>query len=264
MEIQGKTVLITGGANGIGYCTARELLRSGVKAVAIIDLPDSNGENAVTELEKEFGANHAIFLIGDVANAEELTACFKKAIESFGTLDIVINNAGIMNDAEWEPMVDVNYKGVVRGTILGLNHMGKHKGGKGGTIVNMSSIIGLQGNPIAPIYAGISFAIVGFTSSLLTFYEKTGVRVLLICPGLTTTGLASKFMSSKIYAMDLLDDEIAAKEMTTMESQSSEHVATAIVELIEKGENGAVFVSENNQPTYAVQLPIYTDLKISV
>ncbi|XP_018305093.1 uncharacterized short-chain type dehydrogenase/reductase y4vI [Mycetomoellerius zeteki] len=264
MEIQGKTALITGGANGIGYCTARELLRSGAKAVAIIDLPDSNGENAITELEKEFGANHAIFLIGDVANAEELTACFKKTIESFGTLDIVINNAGIMNDAEWEPMVDVNYKGVVRGTILGLNHMGKHKGGKGGTIVNMSSIIGLQGNPIAPIYAGTSFAVVGFTSSLLTFYEKTGVRVLLICPGLTTTGLASKFMSSKVYAMDLLDDEIAAKEMTTMESQSPEHVATAIVELIEKGGNGAVFVSENDQPAYAVQLPIYTDLKISV
>ncbi|KAL6267506.1 hypothetical protein P5V15_000580 [Pogonomyrmex californicus] len=264
MEIHGKTVLITGGANGIGYCTARELLRSGAKAVAIVDLPDSNGENAVTELEKEFGANHAIFLIGNVANAEEFTACFEKAIESFSTLDIIINNAGIMNDAEWEPMVDVNYKGVVRGTLLGLNHMGKHKGGKGGTIVNMASIVGLQGNPIAPIYTGTHFAIVGFTSSLVTFYEKTGVRVLIICPGLTTTGMASKYMSSKIYAMDILDDEIAAKEMTTMESQSPEHVATAIVELIEKGNNGAIFVSENNQPAYAVQLPSYTDLKISV
>lgn len=53
-----------------------------------------------------------------------------------------------------------------------------------------------------------------------TFYEKTGVRVMVICPGLTNTAMASKFMSSKIYAMDILDDEIAAKEMTTMESQS--------------------------------------------
>lgn len=264
MEIQGKTVLITGGANGIGYCTARELLRSGAKAIAIIDLPDSNGKNAVMELKKEFGTNHVIFLVGNVTNAEQMTACFEKAIELFGTLDIVINNAGIMNDAEWEPMVDVNYKGIVHGTILGLNHMGKHKDGKGGTIVNMSSIVGLQGNPIAPIYAGTQFAIVGFTSSLLTFYEKTGVRVLIICPGLTTTNLASKFMSSKAYAMDLLDDDIAAKEMTTMESQPPEHVATAIVELIEKGENGAIFVSENNQPAYAVQLPFYTDLKISM
>lgn len=99
-----------------------------------------------------------------------------------------------MNDAEWEPMVDINYvshafyyiywkfllppdnfnalssfynqKGIVRGTILGLNRMGKHKGGKGGTIVNMSSIVGLQSNPLAPIYAGTQFAIVGFTLSL--------------------------------------------------------------------------------------------------
>lgn len=60
-----------------------------------------------------------------------------------------------------------NQKGIVRGTILGLNHMGKHKGEKGGTIVNMSSIVGLQGNPLAPIYAGTSSAIVGFTSSLM-------------------------------------------------------------------------------------------------
>ncbi|XP_011882864.1 PREDICTED: peroxisomal hydratase-dehydrogenase-epimerase-like [Vollenhovia emeryi] len=264
MKIQGKTVLITGGANGIGYCTARELLQSGAKAIAIVDLPDSNGESAVAELEKEFGAGHAFFLVGNVANAKQLAGCFKKAIESFGTLDIVINNAGVMNDAEWEPMVDINYKGVVSGTILGLNHMGRHKGGKGGTIVNMSSIVGLQGNPLAPIYAGTHFAVVGFTSSLVTFYDKTGVRVLIICPGLTTTGLASKFMSSKVYAMDLLDDEIAANEMTTMESQSPEHVASAIVELIEKGKNGAVFVSENNQPAYAVKLPSYPDLKISV
>lgn len=53
-----------------------------------------------------------------------------------------------------------------------------------------------------------------------TFYEKTGVRVLVICPGLTTTDMATKFMSSKVYAMDILDDEIAAQAMTTFESQS--------------------------------------------
>lgn len=263
MEIQEKTVLITGGANGIGYCTVQELLRRGAKAVAIIDLSDSNGETAVAELKKEFGADRAIFLVGDVASVEELTACFDKAIELFGALDIVINSAGIMNDAEWESMVDINYNGIVRGTILGLNHMGKHKGGKGGTIINMSSIVGLQSNPLAPIYTGTQFAIIGFTLSLQTFYEKTGIRVLVICPGLTNTAMASKFMSSKIYSMDILDDEIAAKEMITMESQPPEHVANAIVELIEKGENGAVFISENNQSAYAVQLPSYIDLKIS-
>lgn len=59
-----------------------------------------------------------------------------------------------------------------------------------------------------------------FFANFQTFYEKTGVRVLIICPGLTTTDLASKYMSSKAYAMDLLDDEIAAKEMTSIESQS--------------------------------------------
>ncbi|RLU18585.1 hypothetical protein DMN91_008942 [Ooceraea biroi] len=253
MEIQEKIVLITGGANGIGYCTAQELLRSGAKVIVIVDLPDSNGENAAAELGKEFGANRAIFLVGNVTNDKELAACFDKAVELLGPLDIIINNAGIINDAEWEPMVDINYKGVVRGTILGLNHMGKHKGGKGGTIINMSSIVGLQGNPLAPIYAGTQFAILGFTSSLQTFYEKTGVRLLVICPGLTSTNMASKFMSSKTYAMDILDDEIAAKAMMTMESQSPEHVATAIAELLEKGKNGTIFIKDIELPYYIME-----------
>lgn len=262
MEIENKVALVTGGANGIGFTTAKALLQHGAKAVALLDLNDSGGEAAATELQNEFGQDRATFFICDVSKREELEECFKKVVDTFEALDIVVNIAGIMDDAEWEHMVDINYKGIVHSTILGLSYMGKHKGGNGGTIVNMSSIAGLQGNPLAPIYGGTKHAVLGFSLALKCYYEKTGTRVLTICPGLTTTGMAAKFMASKVHAMDLLDEEIAAREMAPLQKQPPEHVANAIIALIEKGENGAIFVSENNQPPYAIEIPDYTTWKV--
>ncbi|XP_076168739.1 15-hydroxyprostaglandin dehydrogenase [NAD(+)]-like [Ptiloglossa arizonensis] len=261
MSIEGKVSLVTGGANGIGFCTARKLLRNGAKAVALLDLADSGGESAAADLNEEFGKDHAIFVPCDVSKNELLKEAFKKVIDTYGTLDIVVNIAGIMDDADWEIMVDVNYKGIVHGTILGLQCMGKYKGGNGGTIVNMSSVAGLEGIPIAPIYGGTQYAIVGFTQSLKHYYEKTGIRMLTICPGLTTTAMAARFMSTKEHAMDLLDEEMAALAMTNMQKQPPEHVASAIIQLIEKEENGTIYVSENNQAPYAVEIPSYTALK---
>ncbi|KOC61723.1 15-hydroxyprostaglandin dehydrogenase [NAD(+)] [Habropoda laboriosa] len=264
MSIEGKIAIVTGGANGIGFCTAKKLLENEAKAVAVLDLADSGGESAVADLNNEFGKDRAIFLVCDVSKSEELKESFKKVIDTYETLDIVINIAGIMDDADWEIMVDVNYKGIVHGTILGLHTMGKYKGGNGGVIVNMSSVAGLEGIPIAPIYGGTQYAIVGFTQSLKHYFEKTGIRMMTICPGLTTTAMATRFMSTKEHAMDLLDEETAALAMTTMQKQPPEHVASAIIQLIDEGKNGTIFVSENNQPPYAVEIPSYTNLKIPI
>ncbi|XP_066583830.1 uncharacterized protein [Prorops nasuta] len=260
MEVIDKTALVTGGSTGIGFNIVKELLKNGAKAVAILDLSDSNGEIAVAELEKEFGENRAIFMAGDVSKKEEVEDIVKKVIDIFVTLDILINNAGIMNDADWEPMIDINFKGVVYCTLAALEHMSKTSGGQGGTILNVSAVTGLYANVLAPIYAGTTQAIVGFTLSLKHYHEKTGVRFLLICPGLTETGLASEFMASKERALNLLDDEMAELEMVKYQSQSPEHVAAAVVELLEKGQNGTVVVSENNLPPYAVDIPHYSDL----
>ncbi|XP_026299150.1 uncharacterized protein LOC724838 [Apis mellifera] len=262
MSIEGKIAIVTGGANGIGFCTARKLLRNGAKAVALLDLSDSGGESAAADLNNEFGKDRAIFIACDVSKNEQFQESFKKVIDTYETLNILVNIAGIMDDADWEIMVDINYKGIVYGTILGLHTMGKYKGGNGGIIVNMSSVAGLEGIPIAPIYGGTQYAIVGFTQSLKHYYEKTGIRMLTICPGLTTTAMAARFMSTKEHAMDLLDEETAAMAMVTMQKQPPEHVASAIIQLIEQGANGAIFVIENNQPPYAVEFPSYTTLKI--
>ncbi|KAF3422199.1 hypothetical protein E2986_13497 [Frieseomelitta varia] len=137
-----------------------------IQAVALLDLGDSGGESAAADLNNEFGKDRAIFVVCDVSKSEQLKESFKKIIDTYETLDILVNIAGIMDDADWEIMVDVNYKGIVHATILGLHTMGRYKGGNGGIIVNMSSVAGLEGIPIAPIYGGTQYAIVGFTQSL--------------------------------------------------------------------------------------------------
>ncbi|CAL1688486.1 unnamed protein product [Lasius platythorax] len=263
-NVRNKTVMITGGAVGLGYKYAEILLRHDAKSVAIIDLPTSNGENAATTLENEFGKGRAFFIACDVTKAEDLEKAFKRVVDAFETLDILINNAGIFNEHKWEQLIDINVKGLIRGSYLALDHMGRHKGGKGGVIVNISSIAGLFMYLPAPIYTASKHAVLGFSQSLAGLYDKTGVRVLIMCPGATRTPIMDDFKNKVIH---VIDAECAKSEFDNFEfstAQSTENVARAMLALIEKGKNGAAWVSEDNQPPYAVDFPHYSKRSLPV
>ncbi|CAL1676900.1 unnamed protein product [Lasius platythorax] len=262
-NVQNKTVMITGGAAGLGYKYAEILLRNGAKSVAIIDLPTSNGENAATTLENEFGKSRAVFIACDVTKAEDLEKAFKRVVDTFETLDILINNAGILNEHKWEQLIDINVKALIRGSYLALDHMGRYKGGKGGVIVNISSILGLVTFPPTPVYTASKHAVLGFSQSLAGLYDKTGVRVLIMCPGVTKTPLVGDLNNKVIHFVDAkYASEFGSIEFSTF--QSTENVAVAMLTLIQKGKNGAVWVSERDQPPYAVDFPHYSKRSLPV
>ncbi|PSN50763.1 hypothetical protein C0J52_05936 [Blattella germanica] len=217
MDIKGKNALVTGAATGIGLEYVKQLLENGAQPafrpmeacsegqivkenvallqhVAVCDLDVRKGENAVKELVEKYGKGKAIFIKCDVTNIPEFEDAFKKAYNAFKSLDIVINNAGILNDEKWELQIAINVNGVVRGTLLGLEYMGKDKGGKGGVIVNIASILGLQNIAGCPVYVGTKHAVVGISRSFgMPFhFDRTGVRVLTMCPGVTDTPLISE------------------------------------------------------------------------
>ncbi|XP_072751770.1 15-hydroxyprostaglandin dehydrogenase [NAD(+)]-like [Anoplolepis gracilipes] len=253
-NVRNKTVMVTGGAGGLGYKYAEILLRNDAKSIAIIDLPTSNGENAATALENEFGKSRAVFIACDVAKAEDLEKAFKKVIDTFETLDILINNAGIFDDKyKWEETIDINLKALIRGSYLALDHMGKYNGGKGGLIVNVSSIVGLACYPPAPVYTASKYAVLGFSQSLAGLYDKTGVRVLIMCPGVTKTPLLNN-VEKIIHFVDM---EYAEKHSLSS-LQTADNVALAMLDLIQKGKNGAAWVSEDAKPSFAVDFPHYT------
>lgn len=255
--IQNKSVMVTGGATGIGYKISEILLRHGAKGIAIIDLPTSNGKNAVATLEKEFGKGRAVFLPYDVTKDDDMEKAFKEVINTFQGLDILINNAGILHESNWKQTIDVNTTAVIRNSFLALDYMGKHKGGKGGVIANMASLLGLFTIQATPVYCASKHAVVGFSQALAKSYNTIGVRVVVLCPGATKTALME---NSKFF--DFEDEAIM--QLTENSMQSVDNVAFAMLHLIEKGKNGAVWVSENDQPPYAVEFPNYSELAVSV
>ncbi|XP_074025938.1 15-hydroxyprostaglandin dehydrogenase [NAD(+)]-like isoform X2 [Leptinotarsa decemlineata] len=191
-KIEGKVALITGGASGLGLSHARELLRNGLKGVTLADIDVKNGEQAQKEISAEFGNNKVIFVETDVSHKDQFEDAFEKTVEYFGNLDILINNAGIFNDSIWEREVSINLNGTIHGTFLGMEkYLKNYKQGEEAVIVNTSSIAGLRGNNAFPVYAGTKFAIMGTTSSWGNsyHYERTRVRVVSICPGVTATSI---------------------------------------------------------------------------
>uniref|UniRef100_A0A8C6KB82 15-hydroxyprostaglandin dehydrogenase n=1 Tax=Nothobranchius furzeri TaxID=105023 RepID=A0A8C6KB82_NOTFU len=141
MALAGKVALVTGGAQGIGRAAVQSLLQSSAK-VAVLDLNKTCGEQCKAQLDAEFGEGQCTFIQCDVSNGDALRDAFQTTMDKFGRLDIVINNAGINNEKNWEKTIQVNLTSVIKGTYLALEHMSKEYGKEGGTIINVSSMAG--------------------------------------------------------------------------------------------------------------------------
>jgi 15-hydroxyprostaglandin dehydrogenase (NAD) len=255
-DIKGKIALVTGGAAGIGLAYTKELLRNGAKAVTIADVDAAKGEDSAKKLNTEFGGNKVIFIRTDVTKADQLEAAFKTTINTWKGLDIVINNAGIMNDANWELQIAINCNHVVRGSLLAIQYMGKNNGGKGGVVVNIASILGLQELAGCPIYVGTKHFVVGLDRSFGTpfFYNLTGIQFLTMCPGVTDTPLISEAGRFALQGMGKIAQELV-DGLGAMPAQPPENVAKGMITLITEGENGSVWVAEGGEPIYEVTIP---------
>ncbi|XP_070839376.1 15-hydroxyprostaglandin dehydrogenase [NAD(+)]-like isoform X2 [Chaetodon trifascialis] len=139
MALNGKVAVVTGAAMGIGKAITEMLLQNGAK-VALLDVNETAGKDFMEALEKQYGQERTLFMICNVESEEQLKAAFQKTAETFGGIDILCNNAGILNESAWEKTVSINLMGTIRGTYLALEHMSKLSGGRGGVIVNTASL----------------------------------------------------------------------------------------------------------------------------
>ncbi|CAD1475082.1 unnamed protein product, partial [Heterotrigona itama] len=253
-RIQNKSFLVTGGGNGLGLVFVQRFLQDGAKIVVIVDLESKSIAVRVNELEREFGKGRIVYLHCDVSNVQQMEETFAKIWNTLNGVDVVINNAGILNDWKWEQTIGVNVNGVVQGSLLALKYMGKHNGGKGGTIVNISSIAGLDVYPTLPVYCSSKHAVLAFSRCLQENFEKTGVRVLVLCPGVTRTSLIDDLEEK---SLDLVDEKHFENFEDRNPKQSTEYVVKAMIKLLLKGPNGSVWVSEAQKPPYAVEFPPY-------
>lgn len=188
--MQDKVVIITGGSSGIGKALA-EVFGSHGSKVLITGRNQEALDSAVKELSDK-GINIAGFQ-SDVSKEEDNKAMADKAVELYGGIDILINNAGISMRALFQDLdldvikrvMDINFYGAIYATKYCLTHIIKSKG----SVVGISSIAGYRGLPARVGYSASKFALQGFLESLRTEMLKTGVHVLTACPGFTASNI---------------------------------------------------------------------------
>ncbi|GJQ77760.1 hypothetical protein Trydic_g16025 [Trypoxylus dichotomus] len=264
MVVQGKVALVTGGAFGLGFLFAKELLRSGAKGVSLVDLDAAKGKDALDALSKEFGNDKIIFNKVDVTNMNDLEDAMKKTVETFGHFDILINNAGIMDDSIWEREVDINVKGVVNGCILGLEeYLPKYNNGSEPIIVNVASVAGLIPLYFIPVYTGTKHAVVGI-SKALAMQENGGsqkVKILTLCPGATCTTLLEN-LDERVFTPRLVENmkDFFLKNPQEIRQQP-ESVAIALIKMLENGGNGSTWVIQGGE-LMEIEIPNYADYRV--
>ena len=188
-ELVGKKAIITGGASGIGHAAALLFARAGA-AVMIADIDDPRGESIVQEIHAVGG--EGIYVHCDVTKAEDCQRTVQKTINSFGGVDILFNNAGIVRRAsvidtteeQWERVMAVNVKSIFLMSKYTIPHMVQ---AGGGVILNTSSGWGLVGGRDAVSYCASKAAVVNLTRAMALDHGAQNIRVNCICPGDTDT-----------------------------------------------------------------------------
>jgi NAD(P)-dependent dehydrogenase (short-subunit alcohol dehydrogenase family) len=190
MSNEGKVLLVTGGARGIGAATAEVFSRHGCDVAALDVLPEAEGEDVRREVEAN--GRRCLYIQCDVADEEQVKRAVQRTLETLGTVDVLVNNAGIVLVAAIE---DIPYEQFMRvvsvnlgGTFLLCTHvLPVLKAKRGGAIINMGSVSGHVGQIDHSTYGSTKGAIIAFTRALAWEVADYGIRVNSISPGSVDT-----------------------------------------------------------------------------
>lgn len=186
IDLKAKVAVVTGSARGIGRAIAEKLAEAGANII-VSDIMEDLGKNTAKEISEKYGVE-ALFVYANVTSEEDNKNLINTAVEKFGSIDIMVNNAGItkdglfarMKEKDFNLVLDINLKGAYLGSQAAYLKMMKQRSG---TIINMASVIGLVGNLGQANYAASKAGLIGMTKSIAAEAAKRGVRCNAIAPG---------------------------------------------------------------------------------
>ncbi|MCM3767956.1 3-oxoacyl-[acyl-carrier-protein] reductase [Neobacillus niacini] len=195
MNLEGKAALVTGASRGIGREIALELARQGANVAVNFAGSEAKANEVVDEI-KALGRD-AFTVKCDVANPDEVTDMVKTAVDRFGRLDIVVNNAGItrdnllmrMKEQEWDDVINTNLKGVFLVTKAVTRQLMKQRSGR---IINITSVVGISGNPGQANYVAAKAGVIGLTKTTAKELASRNITVNAIAPGFITTDMTDQ------------------------------------------------------------------------
>lgn len=202
MRLKNKTALITGAGSGIGRATALLFAQEGAQVVAV-DIDDATGEETVNLVREEGG--QASYVHADISLAQDCQDMVQKAEDTYGSLDILFNNAGIMHSQDddaintseevWDLTLAINLKGVFLGCKYGIPALQR---AGGGSIINTASFVALMGAATPQLaYTASKGGVLAMTRELAIVHARENIRVNALCPGPLHTELLMKFLDSE-------------------------------------------------------------------
>ena len=192
MEKEIRMAVVTGAGSGLGRAIALRLAREGA-SVAVVDIDAASAQGTARQIQAAGG--NALGLGADVSRADEIDAAVTAAVAGLGPLDVMVNNAGIldgyfdadeMSEAVWRRVIDIDLTGVFLGCKRALGEMLPRGRGR---IVNMASVAGLNGTGGGAAYIAAKHGVVGLTRQMAVAYAARGIAVNCVCPGAVRTDL---------------------------------------------------------------------------
>ncbi len=213
MRMKGKVALVTGAASGIGKAIAQSYAREGAK-VCIADLSGEGARKAAEEIGEA-----ALAVAMDVTREEEVERGFAQAVDRFGTVDVLVSNAGVQHIAplvelqlaDWRRMLAIHLDGAFLTTRASLRQM--VKAGRGGSIIYMGSVHSKEASPLKAPYVTAKHGLIGLCKSVAKEGAAAGVRANVICPGFVRTPLVDKQIPEQARDLGISEAEVVKNVM---------------------------------------------------
>ena len=201
--LEGQTALVTGASRGIGKAIAISLAKEGAEVIINYSSSIENAQKVVSEI-KSFGGS-AYPLQADISNENSVNELIKTVLGKNNKIDVLVNNAGITKDGllmrmktdDWQKVLDLNLSGVFYCTRAVSRQMLKQKKGR---IINITSVVGLMGNPGQANYSAAKAGVVGLTQSAAKEFASRGITVNVVAPGFISTDMTKDLNSEAILA----------------------------------------------------------------